>query len=200
MIKTIAARWVNLLLGTCICATSLHAQAKVSSDYLYAWTGSTDSTQPDFLAVFDVRPSSSSYGRLLTTLPVPGHRNRPHHTEYQMPADGRLFANGFATGQTFIFDIRDATHPKIAEIHVTGLPDERLGEVVLAWIRLKAGETADAEEIRDFCRNRIARYKIPQCIRFVDSFPTTLSGKIQKFRIREIEMREQALKTGAGAD
>ena len=95
MMKKSPARLVNLLL-TCICATS-------------------DSTQPDFLAVFDVRPSSSSYGRLLTTLPVPGHRNRPHHTEYQMPADGRLFANGFATGQTFIFDIRDATHPKIAD-------------------------------------------------------------------------------------
>ena len=114
MMKKSPARLVNLLL-TCICATSLHAQGNASSDYLYAWTGSTDSTQPDFLAVFDVRPSSSSYGRLLTTLPVPGHRNRPHHTEYQMPADGRLFANGFATGQTFIFDIKDATHPKIAE-------------------------------------------------------------------------------------
>ena len=114
MMKKSPARLVNLLL-TCICATSLHAQGNASSDYLYAWTGSTDSTQPDFLAVFDVRPSSSSYGRLLTTLPVPGHRNRPHHTEYQMPADGRLFANGFATGQTFIFDIRDATHPKIAD-------------------------------------------------------------------------------------
>ena len=114
MMKKSPARLVNLLL-TCICATSLHAQGNASSDYLYAWTSSTDSTQPDFLAVFDVRPSSSSYGRLLTTLPVPGHRNRPHHTEYQMPADGRLFANGFATGQTFIFDIRDATHPKIAD-------------------------------------------------------------------------------------
>jgi fatty-acyl-CoA synthase len=85
------------------------------------------------------------------------------------------------------------THPKIAEIYVTGLPDERLGEIVLAWIRLKPGETASAEEIREFCRNRIAGYKIPQCIRFVDSFPTTLSGKIQKFRIREIEMCEQGL-------
>ena len=93
----------------------LHAQSKASSDYLYAWTGSADSTQPDFLAVFDVRPSSATYGRLITTVPVPGHRNRPHHTEYQMPADGLLFANGFATGQTFIFDTKNPTHPKIAE-------------------------------------------------------------------------------------
>jgi fatty-acyl-CoA synthase len=79
------------------------------------------------------------------------------------------------------------THPKVAEVHVTGLPDERLGEIVLAWIRLRPGEVATAEEFHDFCRGRIAYFKIPQCIRFVDSFPTTVSGKIQKFRIREIE-------------
>jgi fatty-acyl-CoA synthase len=80
------------------------------------------------------------------------------------------------------------THPKIAEIQVTGIPDERLGEIVVAWIRLKTGETATAEEIRAFCAGRIASFKIPERIRFVDSFPTTLSGKIQKFRMREIEM------------
>lgn len=85
------------------------------------------------------------------------------------------------------------THPKIAEVHVTGLPDERLGEIVLAWIRLKAGEASSEEEIRQFCRGRIAHFKIPQAVRFVDSFPTTLSGKIQKFRIREIELRERGL-------
>lgn len=85
------------------------------------------------------------------------------------------------------------THPKIAEIQVTGLPNERLGEIVLAWIRLKPGETCTAEEIRDFCKDRIAHFKIPESIRFVDSFPTTLSGKIQKYRIREIEIREQGL-------
>jgi fatty-acyl-CoA synthase len=89
------------------------------------------------------------------------------------------------------------THPKIAEIHVAGLPDERLGEIVLAWIRLKPGETSSTNEIQEFCQDRIARYKIPQRIRFVDSFPTTLSGKIQKFRIREIEMLEQNLEKTA---
>ncbi len=89
------------------------------------------------------------------------------------------------------------THPKIAEIHIVGLPDERLGETVLAWIRLETGETATAEEIQEFCRDRIARFKIPQRIRFVDSFPSTLSGKIQKFRIREMEIREQGLEATA---
>ena len=85
------------------------------------------------------------------------------------------------------------THPKIAEVQVAGLPHERYGEIVLAWIRLKPGETATAEEIRAFCDGRIARFKIPESIRFVESFPTTLSGKIQKFRMREIEIREQGL-------
>jgi len=85
------------------------------------------------------------------------------------------------------------THAKIAEVQITGLPHECLGEVVLAWIRLKPGETATAEEIREFCEGQIAKFKIPESIRFVDSFPTTLSGKIQKFRMREIEIQEQGL-------
>jgi fatty-acyl-CoA synthase len=80
------------------------------------------------------------------------------------------------------------THPKIAEVQVTGLPNERFGEVVLAWIRLKPQVSATVAEIREFCRDRIAYFKIPHYIRFVDSFPTTVSGKIQKFRIREMEM------------
>ena len=70
---------------------------------------------------------------------------------------------------------------------------QRFGEIVLAWIRLKPGEAATAEEIRAFCGGQIARFKIPESIRFVESFPTTLSGKIQKFRMREIEIREQGL-------
>ena len=85
------------------------------------------------------------------------------------------------------------THAKIAEVQITGLPHECLGEVVLAWIRLKPGENATSEEIREFCQGQIAKFKIPESIRFVDSFPTTLSGKIQKFRMREIEIHEQGL-------
>jgi fatty-acyl-CoA synthase len=85
------------------------------------------------------------------------------------------------------------THAKIAEVQITGLPHECLGEVVLAWIRLKPGKTATPEEIREFCQGQIAKFKIPESIRFVDSFPTTLSGKIQKFRMREIEIQEQGL-------
>jgi len=89
------------------------------------------------------------------------------------------------------------SHPKIADVQVVGLPDERLGESVLAWIRLKAGETAAEDEIRHFCRGKIAHFKIPQHIRFVDSFPMTVTGKIQKFRIREIEIEQRGLQKAA---
>ena len=85
------------------------------------------------------------------------------------------------------------THPKISDVQVVGLPDAQLGEKVLAWIRLKPGETADDEEIRAFCRGRLAHFKIPEHIRFVDAFPMTLSGKVQKFKIRQFEIEERGL-------
>jgi len=85
------------------------------------------------------------------------------------------------------------THPQIADVYVVGLPDAHLGETVLAWIQLKPGETASVEEIRDFCRGKIAYFKIPQYIRFVDAFPMTVTRKVQKFLIREQEIRERGL-------
>jgi fatty-acyl-CoA synthase len=89
------------------------------------------------------------------------------------------------------------THPKVAEAQVVGIPDERLGEVVVAWIRLKAGQASTEEEIRKFCEEKIAYFKIPQYVRFVDQFPMTVTGKIQKFRIREIEITDRGLETVA---
>ncbi len=88
--------------------------AAASPDYLYLWTASTDPAQPDFLAVLDVTEAPERYGRLVTTLPVPGLRNGPHHTEHEMPADGQLFANGFGSGQTFIFDLSAPASPRLA--------------------------------------------------------------------------------------
>jgi len=85
------------------------------------------------------------------------------------------------------------THPKIAEVQVVGIPDERLGEIVVAWVRLRPGETSTCEEIRAFCEGKIAYFKVPCLVRFVEQFPTTVTGKIQKFRIREFETRERGL-------
>jgi len=76
-------------------------------------------------------------------------------------------------------------HPKIADVTVVGLPDDKYGEEVCAWVRLRDGDSASEEEIRDFCRDQIAHYKVPRYVCFVDAFPTTVTGKIQKYLIRE---------------
>jgi fatty-acyl-CoA synthase len=82
------------------------------------------------------------------------------------------------------------THPKVAEAAVFGIPDEYYGEEVMAWIELHAGETATVEEIRDFCKGKIAHFKIPGHIWFVEEFPMTVTGKLQKFRMREIAVEK----------
>ncbi|WP_421932130.1 AMP-binding protein [Phenylobacterium sp.] len=76
-------------------------------------------------------------------------------------------------------------HPKIEDVTVVGVPDPRFGEELCAWIRLKPGETATDAELIEFCRGQIAHYKIPRYLRFVDAFPMTVTGKVQKFVIRE---------------
>jgi fatty-acyl-CoA synthase len=91
------------------------------------------------------------------------------------------------------------THPKISEVQVVGIPNARLGEIVVAWVRLRPNQSATKEEIRDFCREQIAYFKIPEHIRFVDEFPATLSGKIQKYKIREFEIEARGLESVAAA-
>jgi fatty-acyl-CoA synthase len=89
------------------------------------------------------------------------------------------------------------THPKIADVQVVGLPDVKLGETVAVWIRLKAGESMDEHGLREFCRGKIAHFKVPQHVRFVDDFPMTVTGKIQKFKIRELEIERLGLEEAA---
>ena len=91
------------------------------------------------------------------------------------------------------------THPKITEVQVVGIPNLRLGEIVVAWLRLAPHQTATEEEIRAFCREQIAYFKIPEHIRFVTEFPATLSGKIQKYKIREFEIEARGLQSVAAA-
>ncbi|MBJ6749720.1 AMP-binding protein [Geomonas anaerohicana] len=85
------------------------------------------------------------------------------------------------------------THPKISDIQVYGVPDRKYGEQVMAAVVLKQGSEMTEEEVKEFCRGRIANYKIPKYVRFVDSYPMTASGKIQKFKLREMAIRELQL-------
>jgi fatty-acyl-CoA synthase len=85
-------------------------------------------------------------------------------------------------------------HPKIQDVQVFGIPDERYGEELCAWIKLRSGETLTAAEVSEFCRDQIAHYKVPRHIRFVDEFPMTVTGKMQKFIMREQMAAELGVK------
>ena len=90
------------------------------------------------------------------------------------------------------------THPKVLDVQVIGLPDLKYGEEVMAWVKLREGATATPDEIREFCRGQIAHYKIPRYIKFVDAFPMTVTGKIQKFIMRAESVKELGLEAAAG--
>jgi fatty-acyl-CoA synthase len=85
------------------------------------------------------------------------------------------------------------THPKVRDVQVIGVPDARFGEEVMAWVALRDGVSASEEEIREFCRGQIAHYKVPRYIKFVTDFPMTVTGKVQKFAMREQSIRELGL-------
>jgi fatty-acyl-CoA synthase len=85
------------------------------------------------------------------------------------------------------------THPKIRDVQVIGVPDAKYGEELCAWIQLHEGFDITEKELREFCRNQIATYKIPRYIKLTTEFPTTVTGKVQKFRMREISIQELGL-------
>jgi fatty-acyl-CoA synthase len=76
-------------------------------------------------------------------------------------------------------------HPEVVDVQVVGVPDARMGEEVCAWVKLQPGSTADEEEIQQFCRAHLAHYKVPRHVMFVEEFPETVTGKVQKFKMRE---------------
>jgi fatty-acyl-CoA synthase len=89
-------------------------------------------------------------------------------------------------------------HPDIADVQVIGVPDERYGEQLMAWIIPRPGATGLTEEsVREFCRGSIAHFKVPAYVKFVDAFPMTVTGKVQKFRMREIAIEELGLERAA---
>jgi fatty-acyl-CoA synthase len=92
------------------------------------------------------------------------------------------------------------TYPKVADVQVYGVPDAKYGEQVMAAIKLKENTSATAEDIINFCRGSIANYKVPRYVKFVDEFPMTASGKIQKFKLREMAIKELNLEDAASVE
>jgi fatty-acyl-CoA synthase len=92
------------------------------------------------------------------------------------------------------------THPKISDVQVIGLPDAKYGEEIMAWVKVKQGEQVTAEELQAFCKGQIAHYKVPRYFKFVDAFPMTVTGKIQKFQMRQQSTEELGLQSAASIE
>jgi fatty-acyl-CoA synthase len=92
------------------------------------------------------------------------------------------------------------TVPGISDAQVIGVPDSKYGEELMAWVKLRPGATLSAEEIRAYCKGKIATYKIPRYYKFVDSYPMTVTGKVQKYKMRETAIRELGLEQAAAIE
>jgi fatty-acyl-CoA synthase len=89
------------------------------------------------------------------------------------------------------------THPQIADVQVIGVPDERYGEELMAWVIARPGAELTEEDVKEFCRGQIAHFKVPRYVKFVESFPMTVTGKVQKFKLRESAIEELGLQEAA---
>ncbi|KAM7308222.1 medium-chain acyl-CoA ligase ACSF2, mitochondrial [Ixodes scapularis] len=119
-----------------------------------------------------------------------------YHTgdEARMSEDGRLTISGrikdmIIRGGENVYpvEIEDFLyrHPDVLEVQVVGVPDKRLGEESCAWIKLKPGRTLNEEDVKNFCKGKLSHFKIPKYVLFVETFPKTVSGKIQKHKMRD---------------
>jgi fatty-acyl-CoA synthase len=152
-----------------------------------------------------------------------GYYNKPTETAAAITPDGWLHSGDLAlqtpdgyyriTGRIKDMIIRGGeniypreieeylyTHPAILDVQVVGLPDERFGEEVCAWVRLKPGAAMTEDQLRDYCRGRIAHFKVPRYVMFVDEYPTTVTGKVQKFRLRELGVERFGLRKAASVE
>jgi fatty-acyl-CoA synthase len=92
------------------------------------------------------------------------------------------------------------THPKVSDVQVIGVPDPKYGEEIMAWVKVKRGEQVTAEELQAYCKGQIAHYKVPHYFKFVDTFPMTVTGKIQKFQMRNQSIDELGLQSAASIE
>jgi len=145
-----------------------------------------------------------------------GYWNDPARTAEAIDADGFMHTGDLATMDTdgyvnIVGRIKDMiirggenvypreieeflyAHPAVADVQVIGVPDQRYGEEIMAWVRLKDGASATEEDVKAFCRGRIAHYKVPRYVKFVDEFPMTVTGKVQKFVMRDTAKAELGL-------
>ncbi len=90
------------------------------------------------------------------------------------------------------------THPDVSDVQVIGVPDVKYGEELMAWVKVREGATLTEEALKEFCKGKIAHYKVPRYVKFVDEFPMTVTGKIQKFKMREQAVAELGLEAAAG--
>ncbi len=152
-----------------------------------------------------------------------GYYNKPAETAAAITPDGWLHSGDLAletpdgyfriTGRIKDMIIRGGeniypreieeylhTHPAVLDVQVVGLPDERYGEEVCAWVRLRPGATLTEDEVKCFCRTQIAHYKVPRYVVFVDEYPTTVTGKVQKYRLRELGIERFGLGKAASVE
>ncbi len=150
-----------------------------------------------------------------------GYWNDPERTDEAIDADGWMHTGDLATMDTdgylnIVGRIKDMVirggenvypreveeflygHPDVSDVQVIGVPDERFGEELMAWIVPRGGATLDEEQVREFCQGKIAHYKIPRYVKFVDGFPMTVTGKVQKFKMREQAIEELELGSSVG--
>ena len=149
-----------------------------------------------------------------------GYWNDPQRTEESIDAEGWMHSGDLATMDAdgyvnIVGRIKDMIirggeniypreieeylygHPAIEDVQVIGVPDEKYGEQVMAWVKLREGAEATSEDIKDFCRGRIAHFKVPEYVTFVDGFPMTVTGKIRKVEMREISIADLGLEDAA---
>jgi fatty-acyl-CoA synthase len=149
-----------------------------------------------------------------------GYWNDPERTEEAIDADGWMHSGDLATMDddgyvNIVGRIKDMiirggenvypreieeflyTHPAVADAQVIGVPDEKYGEELMAWVRLAPGAELTAEELKEFCRGRIAHFKVPRYVKFVTAFPMTVTGKVRKVEMRERSIAELGLEGAA---